>query len=397
MQAGRRCCGLRRAAALLSAVMGEPVLLCPQLDQLIQAIYRGPLEDKPWQRFLELYSEALGADQAVLMLRPPTLGDLGVILNTPAIEPFFSHAYNNTYYALDPFVNLPPGQVMTSEELIPLEMLRRGDFYTMILKPLGIGHIIAADLKQAEQLNVQLRASRKDGKCAFGAKDKALTQALLPHLEIAINLHMHMTHAEVEMAVYADAVDHLAMGCIILDEDGRVLRTNGAADHLLQKQRHLRITEGRLQVATRAENIAFRGAIEEVLTAHRESRQGFLRTFHIHRPGVWLPLGLLLRPLPRGATTESRESPAIALFISDPHAVRQSSTEVIQELFGFTPAEAQLSLLLAGGRNLDEAALELGVTRNTAKSHLRAVFAKAGISRQSQLVQLMLGSVAGLA
>jgi len=52
--------------------------------------------------------------------------------------------------------------------------------------------------------------------------------------------------------------------------------------------------------------------------------------------------------------------------------------------------------LLANGLTLDEAATELDVSRNTVKSHLSAVFAKTGVNRQTQLVQLILKSVGPL-
>ena len=68
--------------------------------------------------------------------------------------------------------------------------------------------------------------------------------------------------------------------------------------------------------------------------------------------------------------------------------------EILGQLFEFTPAEAALALLLANGLTLDEAAEELGVTRNTAKSHLSSVFSKTGVTRQPKLVQLILKSVA---
>jgi len=71
--------------------------------------------------------------------------------------------------------------------------------------------------------------------------------------------------------------------------------------------------------------------------------------------------------------------------------------DVLAELFGFTPAESALALLLSNGLTLDEASEELGVSRNTAKSHLSTVFSKTGITRQTKLIQLILKSVASIA
>ncbi len=54
-------------------------------------------------------------------------------------------------------------------------------------------------------------------------------------------------------------------------------------------------------------------------------------------------------------------------------------------------------MLLAKGLNLDEASEQLNVSRNTTRTHLRSLFAKTGVNRQSLLVRLILNSVAPLA
>jgi DNA-binding CsgD family transcriptional regulator len=68
----------------------------------------------------------------------------------------------------------------------------------------------------------------------------------------------------------------------------------------------------------------------------------------------------------------------------------------VQQLFGLTPKEAALALRLAGGRSLAEAASDQGVSLNTARAHLRAIFGKTGVDRQSRLVSTLLKSVAML-
>ena len=66
-------------------------------------------------------------------------------------------------------------------------------------------------------------------------------------------------------------------------------------------------------------------------------------------------------------------------------------------VYGLTPAEARLTALLVRGHGLASAAEALGVSRNTAKYHLKTVFGKIGISRQTELVRRVLADVGGLA
>ena len=43
-----------------------------------------------------------------------------------------------------------------------------------------------------------------------------------------------------------------------------------------------------------------------------------------------------------------------------------------------------------------DAAEKLGIMRNTARAHLRAIFSKTGVRRQAELVRVMLNSVVAL-
>ena len=61
---------------------------------------------------------------------------------------------------------------------------------------------------------------------------------------------------------------------------------------------------------------------------------------------------------------------------------------MLVQLFGLTPAEALLASELARGFSLDEAARHLGISRNTARVHLQAIFTKTRTTRQAELLQL---------
>lgn len=69
----------------------------------------------------------------------------------------------------------------------------------------------------------------------------------------------------------------------------------------------------------------------------------------------------------------------------------------LRESFGLTPAETRLAARLKDGLTLKEASGELGVSINTVRNQLRAVFDKIGLSRQSDLIRALtqLSSLAG--
>ena len=73
-----------------------------------------------------------------------------------------------------------------------------------------------------------------------------------------------------------------------------------------------------------------------------------------------------------------------------------ASTAVAKQLFNLTPAETALAMELTNGLSLEEAAEALNIRRNTARAHLRSIFSKTGVRRQTELVRIMLNSVAAL-
>lgn len=65
--------------------------------------------------------------------------------------------------------------------------------------------------------------------------------------------------------------------------------------------------------------------------------------------------------------------------------------DVLSSRYGLTQAEARLALQLAEGRSLKSAADELGVAYETARTQLKAVFAKCGVNRQAELAVRLRG------
>jgi DNA-binding CsgD family transcriptional regulator len=83
-------------------------------------------------------------------------------------------------------------------------------------------------------------------------------------------------------------------------------------------------------------------------------------------------------------------------FLANPDTGPVSTTEVLEQLYSLTPAEAELVRMLSEGLSLDEVATARGVTMNTVRSQLKQVFSKTDTKRQGELVRLVLTGVSSL-
>ena len=82
------------------------------------------------------------------------------------------------------------------------------------------------------------------------------------------------------------------------------------------------------------------------------------------------------------------------LFISHVSRSEPLPSHVLPVLFGLSPAEARVAAAVAKGKTQDEIAVQAGLSVNTIKTQLKAVFMKTGVSRQADLVALMTGTPA---
>jgi len=368
----------------------------PTFSALLGELYQGPLEEQPWQAFLASVRRLLGANLVTLLLRPPSKEEQVVMLcdggSLSSIK-----SYNEGQFVLDPFVDLPSREVVSLHEYLSPATLLASDFYRIIMEPQGWYDFLGVDIREEQELDVRFRAGRYRDAAAFGAREKALLQALLPHLERSIRLQTCIHRTDRERAVYAGAVEQLLVATVILDEQGRVLSTNATATALLASGAGVALVDNRLRLSDPAANRELSNLLTELLQSRRQHAPRPARAMHVPRPGTLPDLGLVVRAVAAAGGPEGRGIPSIAVFIRDPQLAAEPQQQVIGRLYSLTPTEASLAMLLANGLNLDEAAAELFVSRNTARAHLRAVFAKTGVTRQSGLVRLILNSVASFA
>jgi DNA-binding CsgD family transcriptional regulator len=142
----------------------------------------------------------------------------------------------------------------------------------------------------------------------------------------------------------------------------------------------------RLAIANASRDSDFRKQLKEAVNAQAGS---FRSVFLVERPSGHRDIGIVIRPVVIPDFMHTGTAPAIALFLGDPERQCVVTSDSVRELFNFTPTEAAISASLANGVSVIETAHRQGIAENTVRAHLRSIFAKTGVSRQSQLVHLI--------
>jgi DNA-binding CsgD family transcriptional regulator len=288
---------------------------------------------------------------------------------------------------------LPQDRVVTVQELIGDANWRESEFYKQFLKPLDILHALGADIRTDDGLECRLRVARPHREPPFSENDKALCTIVLPHLKRAVRLHSQLEVMDSERRLYASTVDRMLVGTVTLDETGAVLKSNPVAEEMLHEGDGLRLVNGVLRADLAAENRDLQRLVKQALSGNTGGKAAVVDAISITRKSTRGKLGVLVRSLPNTGSSKAKRRPSVALFIRDAERKSEASREMVRRLFDLTPAEASLALSLANGLTLDEAADGLHIRKNTARAHLRAIFSKIGVTRQTTLVRVLLSSV----
>ena len=388
----------------------KPTLSESDFSTLIGLLYQGALEPQPWQSALPALREALDAQVVSLVLRPPSADDEGVILNCVRQDESVdnSHvtladpndwevsAYREQFFSLDPFVSLPLDKVIALEDILPDKDLVTSDYYLHYLKPINLFRILGVDTSEPGGMLARLRFSRRASEPRFKATERQLLTLLTPHLSRAIEIYAKLNRMTSERDLYAGAVNQLSVASIILDEQGRMLTTNAVGRALLDQGEGLSLRDGHLHIEGRNINKELQEALTSIIREQLHGETSVVRALRVPRPGGRSDLGLVVRPVPASQWSEGQVSPSAAVFISDPDLQESTSRPILGALFELTPAEANLATLLARGLSLAQVSVAQNVSQHTARAQLKSIFAKTGVSRQAELVRLVLKSVASL-
>lgn len=232
---------------------------------------------------------------------------------------------------------------------------------------------------------------------AFPGEVAERLRAVVPLLNQGVALLLHQAQLLREQRILATVAEAGELAVLALDPRGQLLYANPLGRRLLDQQDALALHHGRIacldpRTTARLLELVRHFAGEQQAATTR----GLFAPLALPRSSGEAPLTLLVRPGPAFEPVNAPLQRSAILIVRDPARRPSLSAETLAHLFDLTPAEAALASELAKGLTLDDAAAALDISRNTARSQLQAVFRKTGVSRQSELVLLLLGSVATL-
>ncbi len=375
--------------------MNKIELELDEYDRIVSALYDASLDSRRWGEALELFRVLFQANYVTLILRGPDESNLGLMIAV-GVEGGDKVTYLPYGHSMTPFVNQPVDKVFTVEDLMTESEWRRMPYYEHWCAPVDVFHVMGVDIATPDSGKLRFRITRSEAAPKFDTLDRARCEALLPHLRRALHIHNLLDRSESLGALYSQAIGRLSVGTLVLDESGKVLEQNLIARELLAANDGLKLVGGRLEASYPSDNRELQQLIRSAFARHSGDPLAVASAMSVSRPSGQVNLGLVVEPVPSQEWAEGKGQPAAVVYIRDAAGKSLAGTTAAKQLFNLTPAETALAMELANGLSLEEAAEALNIRRNTARAHLRSIFSKTGVRRQTELVRIILNSVAAL-
>lgn len=206
---------------------------------------------------------------------------------------------------------------------------------------------------------------------SFTSSELAVGRMVLPLLEDLQVAQKAVDELSARTHALRVALDLLPVAALVLDDAGRLLTSNGAAQTLFG--------------GAAIPGAVIESAVKAVATGTEKCATSVLRTD-----------GSTLRVVPAQLAARTSSGDPAVIFLIPRNAPPPIATEILTSRYGLSPMQARVVALVAQGLTNKEVAAQLGISSETVHKHLNAVFQRTSLGTRSAVVALAFGAPFGL-
>lgn len=361
-----------------------------RIHDAIRTIYDAALNPDDWPAALQAIADCTG-DVGTVLIWQRDDGSLGTVVS-PDLEA--SHAEYIAHWSLrdtrahrvvERGLHLSADTV-TDRDVVDDDEIDRLPIYRDYLIPHGLGWFAATSVAPDPRVTVAISVQRRFERPRFVESELRLVSQLGRHVEQALRLGIRFFDEKLRSEGLAQALSSMNIGIFGLDSLRHVTMSNPAGTALLGKG--LQIRGGALVPQFRANRDLFETMLERALNAAEPPEP---RPVMIECPDEEHRIVVHFLPLTaanRVATAMLAQTRVLVLAVSVERTAPMDPT-VLRDLLGLTLNEARIAALVGCGLQPRTVADRLGIAEETARTVLKRVFGKTGVSRQAELVALL--------
>ena len=366
-------------------------------QRILESLHEAVFDDSRWPATSTLIDEACGTKGSFLLFGEGTSQDDGEIFMARAClhgqrHPELEQLYFEAYYPLDERVprvtRLPDSRLVHVSSLYTEEELRTSIVYNEALPLFEARNSLIVRLDGPDASHIAWAVADPVEADGWSSSQVGTIERILPHLRQFVRVRQALVDAKALGSSLAMLLENAQSGVVQLDRRGRIVAVNDHARDLLRGGDGLADSDGFLHASSEADDADLQVLLARALPrfdGHATSGSMVVRR---SLPAPRLALHVI--PTNEGHTDWRPRRVAAVVLVVDPASRASIDPDVVAAALGLTPAESRVAVLLAEGNTIRGIAIATGRSQDAVRWHLKHIFRKRGISRQVELVKLVL-------
>jgi DNA-binding CsgD family transcriptional regulator len=359
------------------------------VERIIQGFADATLDPKQWMPALQVMSDAMGSASSALELADLNTGEAAMNCTFP-LDGDIVDLYEERIYHINPRIRRARqaaiGAIIDDRALLVDGDPHMGEFMDW-LRVTPHRYVKGAKLFHAGGHEIYFGSYFAESQGPPETWHHEAHSHIVPHLVNYIRAGRVLSNGKLNNELLQLDALHSDRPFALLSRCGRILECSKGFERLIQSKGVIDTRHGVL-VASRPRD---RKKFENFLRAALGDTRLVEPPLPIRLIGPRSPRGIVMRAIPLAASNDVFDvfRPRSLVTIADLDADSSIAPEELVTLFGLTIREAEVAGLIGTGRSTSQAATALSLTEHTIRHHLKAIFSKLHISRQSELVALV--------
>lgn len=366
-------------------------------DRILSSLHEASFDDAHWPTASMLIDKACGAKGNGLIVAEGEGNDTRILFaglyRRGQRREDLERLYFDNYYPVDECVprlqELSDSKVVHMTELYSQEELKTSPAYNEAMRIIGTqdGLMVRMDGPHGTQIVWGLADPVKRG--GWDASQFQLVRRLLPHIRQFVRVRQAVAGADATGATLTDLLENTRVGIIHLDPQGRIIETNNKARNILRRGVGLFDRGGLLHARLPSDNARLQRLLKRALpTVYGAPATGGSIT--AQRPAALVPLVIHVSPVTASQPDFGGRQVAVLVLVVDPSGKSEVDPASVGATLGLTALENQVAVLLSEGKTVRQIATATGRQKGAVYWLLQQIYRKLGISRQVDLVRLVL-------
>ena len=365
-------------------------------ERILASLYDAMLDDARWPATSALIDEACGITGNGLMVAEGPKDDVRAVFvglySRGQRRKDLEREYLENYHSIDErvprFRQLPARRLVHITDLYTAEELKTSPTYNELLPRAGMQDSLNVRLPGLDGSHIGWGLNDPVDSEGWGPSRIAMVQRLLPHIQQFVRVRQALVRAKARSSTVTALLDNPRIGVLELDRRGRILEANDRARSILRHGDGLLDRNGMLRARAPADQVRLERLVGVALPA--SGAVAVSGSMVLRRSSVVPPFVVHVKPVVGPQPDYRARHVAALVLIVEPGRQHRINPDLVATTLELTPAETRVAVWLAEGKSVGDMADATGHTKAAIYWHLQRIYQKHSISRQADLVRLVL-------